>query len=173
MSNILERFSRASNSVGLGGTGPASSKSRLVFTPDGQTVAASSCGLTSSLTSSWVIPSVRSFTPKRRPKAGLRMSRPQRMTFLPNKAKDTAKFAARKVLPSPDVDDVKRITFSLSFIMNWILVRMERNISSIWLFLLAWTTIPAESFALSLATGTSATIGNFVIRATSSCPSMR
>ena len=63
------------------------------------------------------------------------------------------------------------MTFWLSVIMNWMFVRMERNISSIWLFLFSCTTIPAVVLALSLATGTSATRGRLVRRPKSSGPS--
>ena len=111
--------------------------------------------------------------PKSLPKAGLRISKPQRITFLPNRENDMAKLAATKVLPSPDIEEVNKMTCSFSFIMNCTFVRNERNISSIWLFLSACTTIPADDFTLSLATGMSATMGSIVMRATSSCPSIR
>ena len=59
------------------------------------------------------------------------MSKPQSTTFLPNSANDVAKFAARNVLPSPEVLDVNRMTWSCSFIRNRMFVRIERKISSI------------------------------------------
>ena len=166
------RFWRASNSVGLGGVGPASSRSRLALRPDDCICDTRSSRVTFSFASSVVMPRSRSLMSKRRPSAGLRMSRPSRMTFLPSSAKLMERLAALNVFPSPDVLDVKRITFCPSVIINWIFVRMERNISSIWLFLFSCTTMPAAFFTESLATATSATRGRLVRRTTSSWPSI-
>ena len=163
---------RASNSAGLGGVGPARSRSRLGLTPEAMICELMSSMVTLSLVSRGVIPRSRSLMLKSRPRAGLRMSRPQRTTFLPSSANDTPRLAALNVLPSPDVDDVKRMTFWSPVIMNWMFVRIERNISSIWLFLFSCTTMPADVFTLSLATATSATMGRSVRRSTSSCPSI-
>ena len=165
---ICPILSRASNSVGFGGVGPASNRSRLALMPDDLICDFRSSSSILSFTSSEVIPMARSLMSNRRPRAGLRISRPSRMVFLPSSAKLTARFAALKVLPSPEVDEVNRIALSFSFIMNWIFVRMLRNISSVWLFLFSCTTIPAAVFASSLAIATSATMGMSVRRITSS-----
>ena len=162
------KLSRARSSVGFGGTGPASSRSRLSLTPDFRICPVKASCVTLSRVSSVVIPSKRSAMLKSRPNAGLRMSRPQRTTFLPSRANDTARLAALKVFPSPEVLEVKRMTFWSPCSMNWMLVRMERNISSIWLFLLACTTMPAFCLTFSEATATSAIIGRSVRRARSS-----
>ena len=172
MSTTCLKLSRARSSVGLGGTGPASNRSRFGLLIPFLICESRAFSVTLSSVRSEVIPSLRSLIPKSRPKAGLRISRPQRMTFLPRSANDTAKLAALKVLPSPEVLEVKRITFSSPFSINCMLVRIERKISSIWLFLLACTTIPAESLTLSEATATSAMIGRSVRRARSSWPSI-
>ena len=149
--------------------GPAKSKSRLGFSPEATICERTSFSATFSMVNSEVIPPLtRSETLNRRPKAGLRMSRPQRITFLPNNAKDMARLAALKVLPSPEPAEVNMITFSPPFSMNWMFVRKERKISSICVLLSAWTAMPASPLACSEATATSATMGSRVRSATSS-----
>src|SRR5690606_10624421 len=66
-------------------------------------------------------------------------------TFLSNKAKDTARFSATKDLPSPDIEDVKRIRLP-PFKANSKFVRMARNCSAMGeREVLETTTCPASS----------------------------
>ena len=131
---IVSSELRAISSVGLGGTGPAMRRSRFLFTPEGRICASTSSAFGLSFTSRLVIPCLWSLIPNCSAKRGRRMSRPTKITFLPRSPRLTERLEAVKVLPSPDVDEVKRTTFSPSCNMNWRLVRRARNISSIWLF---------------------------------------
>ncbi len=171
--NILSSDGRDTNSVGFGGTGPAISRSRLLFTSEFTICSFIISMLGLSCTSRFVIPALPLCNPKRFDSRGRRMSRPTSSTFLPKRAKDTARLAAVNVLPSPEVDEVNIMTFCPSLSINCRLVRIPRNISSIWLFLFSCTTMSAFVFAVSLARAISAMIGQCVRRATSSCPSMR
>ena len=83
-----------------------------------------------------------------------------------------ARLEATKVLPSPEVEEVNMMTFSSFSNINCILVRMERKISSIWLFIFSCTTISPLVLAVSDDTAMSAMIGSVVSLATSSCPSI-
>ena len=169
---IVSNELRAISSAGFGGIGPAMRRSKFLLTPEGKICSCKSSIVGLSFTRRFVIPCLWSLIPKSSAKRGRRISRPTKITFLPKRPKLTERLAAVKVLPSPEVDDVKSTTFWPSFNINWRLVRIERKISSIWLFLFSWTTISALPFALLLAIATSAIIGNLVRRATSSWPSI-
>ena len=132
---MRSRLARATSSAGLGGIGPAVIMSRCLLIPDGRICCFICSSLGLSFTSRFVIPRAVSFNSKSSPNRGLRMSRPISNTFLPSRANDMAKLPALKVFPSPELVDVHMITFCPSFIMKSRLVRIERNISSIMLFL--------------------------------------
>ena len=163
---------RAMSSAGLGGIGPAIRRSRFLLTPEGRICSCTSAAVGASFTSRLVMPCLWSLMPNSSARRGRRISRPTRMTFLPRRPKLTERLAAVKVFPSPEVDEVKSTTFCPSCSMNCRLVRRERKISSIWLFWFSCTTMSALPFAVLLAMATSAMIGSFVSRATSSWPSI-
>ena len=72
---------------------------------------------------------------------GLRISSPTTMTFFPTKAMVAARLEATDVLPSPEVDDVKRMTFFPFSRMNGRFERMVRYTSIMTEFLFSCTTI--------------------------------
>ena len=159
---------RDTSSAGLGGMGPAISRSRLLLTSEGMISPLMSFQSGASRVNRLVIPLWWLLIWNSSARRGLRISKPTRTTFLPNSAKLTARLAATKVLPSPEVEEVNISTFSPGCSINCTLVRMERNISSIWLFVFSCTTMSARPLALSLATGMSAMMGRLVNAVTSS-----
>ena len=164
---IWSKDLRATSSAGFGGMVPAISKSKLLLIPEGRICVFTSAIVRFSRVSNDVIPRWRSLISNNSASLGLRISNPTRTTFLPSSAKLMERLAALNVFPSPEVVDVNIITFSFSLRMNCRLVRIERKISSIWLFWFSCTTMLALVLAVSLATATSARMGSRVRLTTS------
>ena len=142
----------ANNSAGLGGTIPAGRTFRFSVTPE--SVNSEKISLVPP-ERYLVIPSCLCEKPKCSAKRGLRISSPNKTTFLPSNARLTAKLTEVKVLPSPGLVEVNRMTLWSSLLsMNWRLVRRLRKVSAIMLFSFSRTTmvrLPSISFCKGIS----------------------
>lgn len=105
----VSKDGRATSSVGLGGKAPLGRTYKLEDTVLGRQSDSKSCS--EGAARYWVMPGRCLSIEKICPKVGLRMSRPTITVFLSIKAKLAAKLVAVNDLPSPELVEVKRMTF--------------------------------------------------------------